>query len=149
VHIPAELTVRATLDSLAGRPLPQLLVWFRLFADRKPYFNGVLGLTDSDGVVSISGVELRRQFEESQQSFPMDYKVPLDQTDDEIEVGLDGGTDYERAKRQAVKASFIGKANKDLWERAQNALVKTASVRRLLMRVPGSASTVGIVTTEA
>jgi hypothetical protein len=146
MKIPETTSVRVSLEPPKRTPLPGILVWFRLFLQRQPYFDGLVGLTDSGGVASVSASELVAQFAESQRLFPMDYKVSLDECDDEIEVGIDGNRDFAKARVAALKSGLVGTNATHAWSAAQNELVESATARRPLMRVRSTASFIDLAT---
>jgi hypothetical protein len=76
----------------------------------------------------------------------MDYKVSLDECDDEIEVGIDGDRDFAKARVTALKSGLVGTDATRAWSAAQNELVESATARRPLIRVRSTASFIDLAT---
>jgi hypothetical protein len=146
--LPDTLSVRVVKDSPSGAPVQNVLVWFRTFISGTPYFEGIVDLTDDAGVAEISSNELRQQFEENQRAFPTDYKVPLEDCDDDIEVGIDGRDEFRAAKANVSDHEFISSRVRDLYSRAQNERFVSATSRRPLLLVKSSASAVDLLVRE-
>jgi hypothetical protein len=71
-----------------------ILVALQLYSGRRPYYGTLMGLTDAQGMVERSFLEIESDFRHDQTLFLMDFRVPLDQCDPRIDLEIQGGGDF-------------------------------------------------------
>jgi hypothetical protein len=121
-----EVALRSIKD---GRPLGGLLVWLNTQALGQDYYRCHLGITDDAGIARLTGDELLRQFAEDQKLFPMDYNWSLEECDDQIVVGIEGGEVFRSHRTAAIGSELTNAAAKRLWNMANNDEVDSAQAR--------------------
>lgn len=112
-----------------GRALGGLLVWLNTLALGQDYFRSHVGITDAAGIARLTSREFLRQFAEDQHLFPMDYKWPIEDCDDHIVVGIEGGKVFRGHRDAALAGGLTSEAAKRLWSIARNTEVGSAQAR--------------------
>ena len=131
MDVPSEM--RVTVLDATGQAVPEVLVWLNARVLGGDYWRTLLGLTDHRGIVSISDDALRRQFREDQAFSLMDLRVPFDECDDEVTVGVEGGAVFRDHREIALGAAWVAPWAKRLWSSARN---ETLASTTLLVQVP-------------
>ena len=109
-----------------------MLVWLNFLALGSDYYRTHIGLTDADGIARVSGEQLRLQFEEDRSLFLMDYRLPLEDCDDEIVLGIEGGAAFAEHRKAALAFSLVSAAAKRNWAAATNQTLSSVTARRKL-----------------
>ena len=125
MELPATIEVRvATPD---GVPIENALIWLNTRAMGQDYFRPFIGLTDRKGVTRVTAEALKADFVYNQEFWIMDFRLPLEECDDEVVIGLEGGSVFEEHRRTALEAAWVTGIAKDLWRRACNADLESTS----------------------
>ena len=139
MRLPSEFEVAVATP--ARVPIEHALVWLNTRVLGQDYFRPFLGLTDVQGVVRVTENDLTRKFVYNRDFYPMDFKVPLEECDDEVVVGIEGGTAFEEHRQAALAASWVTPEAKAMWRRAGNASLQSVSQ---LVRLPSSGERVTV-----
>ena len=131
MDVPSE--IRVTVLDRAGQPIPAVLVWLNTRALGGDYWRTLLGLTDHHGTVCLSGDQLRRHFREEQAFSLMDLRVPLEECDEEVTLGVEGGAVFRDHREIALTADWVAPWAKQYWSEARNETLTSAT---LLVPVP-------------
>jgi hypothetical protein len=107
----------------------QLLIALDLCYHGRPYYRTLVGLTDEQGVVELTGDALREEYREAQREFPMDYKLAIRDCDPEAIIILRGGPQFEGRRKRALQAPMIREPYQSWWAAAQNTAVAPAEAR--------------------
>jgi hypothetical protein len=126
------------VDETTGSSLGEdILVAFRLLVHGQVYYADLMGLTDQDGNVALTGEQLERQFRDNQEAFPMDSRIPLGDCDPTLRIVVPGGAEFEEMRRQAVDTRWVAPHMRAMYERALNAQWNTTA-QQADMSVPGT-----------
>jgi hypothetical protein len=112
IHLEASLHERVLLGDL--------MVALRTFNKAQPYLDAILGLSDASGVLRVPSAVVVDSFRRNQQLFGMDFRIPLEMCDSEVEIEVPGGKDFAMMMDEAVATSFVDSAIKQLWRKARN-----------------------------
>ena len=107
-------------------PIAGALVWLTLRIQGRDYYSTNIGLTDAQGRVAITGSALEDMFRQDQRVFPMDYKVALQNCDNEVAIGVDGGHAFSENQGAALRSALTSPEAKRLWSLARNAQLRSA-----------------------
>ena len=97
-----------------------LLVGLTFRQGLQDYFSTLLGLTDASGGLSVTSNQIADAFAQSQQLFPMDYKLRLDECDSLL-IDLAGGSDFAAQQASALKSPLLNEHFRQMWAVACNA----------------------------
>jgi hypothetical protein len=103
-----------------GSAVSQLLVRLRIRHELRTYYSTLLGLTDANGELTVTGEQLAADYVESQKDFPMDYKLPTTAWDANILIDLAGGDGFELSRANALGAPLLGDRFRRMWAAARN-----------------------------
>ena len=129
LRMPNEMHVQ--LIDTRGRALEvaNILIGINTLVEGRYYYGNLVGLTDRTGSATASGPSIERDFHRDRASYPMDYRIDLDQCDDELEFLILSPEELEEA-RSAVSDDFTINAQvRESYARALNQLVKPALKR--------------------
>lgn len=129
-----------------GKALPNVLVWINTRVWGQDYYRGLVGLTDASGTALLTRDELLAQFREDRALFPMDYKYPIEDCDDEIVVGIEGGVAFVEHKEVALTSGLVTARAKERWSRAANAQLESVMT---IVRIPSRTSELRVVLSPA
>lgn len=127
--MPNEMHVQ--LIDARGRALEvaNILIGINTLIEGRYYYGNLVGLTDRTGSATASGSSIARDFHRDRASYPMDYRVDLDQCDDELEFLILSPEELEEA-RSAISDDFSVNAHvRASYAQALNHLVKPALKR--------------------
>jgi hypothetical protein len=125
--------IEAVLRAEANVSMAGILVFLDLHWHGSYYYGTLLGLTDASGRVRLEREQLLREFTESQRSFPMDYKVPLEECDTRIVVSVEGGSAFV-ARASSLISPIVSPAVQKLWRVARNSGLASTSASAQLDR---------------
>lgn len=137
LRMPTEMRIQ--LVDARGRALEvaNILVGINTLVQGRYYYGNLVGLTDRAGSATVSGMSIARDFHRDRASYPMDYRVDLEQCDDELEFLILSPEELEEA-RSAISDDFSVNAHvRESYAQALNHLVKPALKR---VRVVNAAS---------
>jgi hypothetical protein len=97
LNIPDEIVVSVESDDPGLAPIGDLLVAADFQLDGRYYYGALLGLTDTKGVLRRTREDLLDGFFENQRTFPMDYKVSLEDCDGVVTLRIPGGHSFVEA----------------------------------------------------
>src|SRR5689334_9591468 len=95
------------VDTVGADCGPDLLLVINFELNGRYYYGSLLGLTDHNGRVRISGDELLARYHESQLQFPMDYKVALVDCDSAVTIRLIGGSTFTGQQDAALGSGLL------------------------------------------
>jgi hypothetical protein len=104
-----------------------LLVALDLLVEGRYYYGCVVGLTDGAGRAVVSRPEVEAQFALDQRTFPMDYRVSLEQCDPVATVRVTGGKEFAEQHAKGGASGLVAPATAARWRRARNAAFRSAS----------------------
>jgi len=125
--------IEVAVSDTTGEALANILVELDLRWHGNYYFGTHMGLTAADGIARATSGAIEHSFRENQIVFPMDYKVPLDECDDTVGIGVLGSTEFISASSKAEGSRLVTAQAKVNWARAANADVLS---RRIDVPVP-------------
>ena len=120
MRLPGEFVVRVRPGTRPDIRLDSLLVGLVLRHNHRDYYATLLGLTDRQGILRVSGSEIEQQYHQDQHLFPMDYKLTLEQCDPVATVGLAGGREFEERRANALRSALLATECRSWWEEARN-----------------------------
>jgi len=138
---PRSLHVR--VRSADGSTVDKLLIGLRIRHDLRTYYSTLLGLTDANGELTVTEAQLATDYVESQQDFPMDYKLPMAVWDPNILIDLAGGDGFGQSRAHALGAQLLSERFKQMWAAARNADVASQVAA---VRLDGGAALVNFTT---
>ena len=121
-------SLRVEVRSADSSAVSQLLVGLRVRHRLRTYYSTLLGLTDANGQLAVTGEELAADYAESQKDFPMDYKLPMAEWDPSIIVDLAGGAEFEQSRATALAAPLLDDRYRRMWTAARNTAVASQVV---------------------
>lgn len=121
-------SLRVKVQSTDGSSVERLLVGLRVRHQLRTYYSTLLGLTDTDGQIIVTGEQLAGDYAESQKDFPMDYKLPIAEWDGNLLVDLAGGQGFEQTRASALGAPLLQDRFRQMWREARNTDVASLSV---------------------
>ena len=127
MHIPDSIQVQLKAETPIPGGLSDILVSLDIRYDGRYYYGSLVGLTNDEGFASVAGSEITRRFVDDRRTFLMDYKVPLENCDDIMQVHIEGGRTFQEALKDAANA-LVKPWARDLWSRARNSAVRASAV---------------------
>lgn len=118
--LPEELRVKVVPGFHGDVRVNDLLVGLQFRHSGRTYYSTLLGLTNGAGELEVSGAALARDYRLSQQEFPMDYRLKLEQCDDTAIVGIGGGADFEARRALALAAPLLREPYRSWWAAAHD-----------------------------
>jgi hypothetical protein len=134
--LPNEIVVHLKSTGNGSAPLEELLVSLELYWRGLYYFGDLVGLTDDSGVVRITRDRILEDFALNQDLFPMDYKVPLDETDPVVGIIVRGGSEFLTLKTAVDTNPLVTPDARSAYARARNASVRTTRTQIDLLNAP-------------
>ena len=120
MHLPDEVAVRVKRATHPDVRLDSLLIGLVLRHHNRDYYATLLGLTNGQGILRVTGGLLEEQYNEDQRLFPMDYKLRLDECNAVAIVSLAGGRDFSERRANALKSPVLAPSARAWWAEAQN-----------------------------
>jgi hypothetical protein len=121
--------VEAKVLTSDGRPVEDLLVSVATLWKGNNYYGSVMGLTDHLGEVRLTRDQFLRDFEEDRRTFPIDFKLPLDECDPALEIIVRGGAEFRELKASIETSTLVDPDVPPLYARARNDLFRTSRQR--------------------
>jgi hypothetical protein len=148
LHLPGRVTVQ--LQDVRGRPLAasDVLIAINLLHEGRYYYGNLLGLTDSRGRAELTRHELELRFVADKVSYPMDYKIELEDADPLVEVALLSHQEIAEAMAAVESSPSVSPDIRLCYYRARNAYFTPATLR-FWADLPGVAVAELTLTTSA
>jgi hypothetical protein len=121
--------IEAKVVAPGATSVGQVLVAVSTLLNGGYYFGDLMGLTNEQGVVRITGEQLRRDFEANQKTFPMDFKIALEDCDAALDVIVRGGEEFRDLKGSIESSSLVRSNVKALYARARNEMFESTRMR--------------------
>lgn len=106
--------------STDGSRVERLLVGLRVRHNLRTYYSTLLGLTDAQGRLHVTGDQLAADYAENQGLFPMDYRLPAEEWDTSAIIDLAGGDAFEQSRAAALSAPLVHERFREMWRDARN-----------------------------
>jgi hypothetical protein len=136
-QLPSELVFNVKNQSSGELPLPDVVVSMELYWRGLYYYGDLIGITDADGTARIARDRLLQDFAKDQHLFPMDFKVPLEQSDAVIGIVVRGESDFLAVREAINKNPLVTFFARDVYARGRNASLQTT---RRKIELPATAT---------
>ncbi|MGE3601145.1 MAG: hypothetical protein AB7N70_36995 [Dehalococcoidia bacterium] len=126
------------LRDVRGRALaaPNVLIAINVLHEGRYYYGNLIGLTDSNGRAELTRDELDLRFVADKVSYPMDYKIELEDADPLIEVTLLSEQEIAEARMAVDSSASVSPEISACYHRARNASF-TPGMLRFWADLPG------------
>jgi hypothetical protein len=135
-RLPSEIVVVLKVERDCSFPLSDILVSLNLYCHGRYYYGDLIGLTDDSGTVRITRDRIQLDFDADERLFPMDYKVPLGETDPIVGIVVQGHSDFLSARSAVEESRMVRPDARAAYARARNADVQTSRTQVKLPVAP-------------
>ncbi len=148
LRLPGRVAVQ--LRDVRGHPLAaaDILIAINVLHEGRYYYGNLVGLTDPSGRAQLTRDELDLRFVADKVSYPMDYKIDLEDADPLIEIALLSDQEIAEAKVAVESSRCVSPDIGLCYHRARNASF-TPGMVRFWADLPGVAVAEVILTTSA
>ena len=108
---------------------PEVLIAINFLRGGRYYYGNLIGLTDERGIATIERSEIELRFAMDRSTYPMDYKVDLEECDPSIEVTILSEAELSEARRAIDGNPGVSEAIQHAYAVARNALLRPAVSR--------------------
>ena len=135
--------IEAQLVGIEGSRLraEDVLVGLNILRAGEYYYGNLVGLTDPDGIASVSRDELDLRFAADRVDYPMDYRTALEECDPLIEVCLLSGKEVSEAERGIASSPHVSDEIRRAYAKTSNQAFWPALVR-VWAHLPGKRAVV-------
>lgn len=136
LRLPGRVVVQ--LRDPSGRLLdtPDVLIAINVLHEGRYYYGNLVGLTDPRGQAQVTRDELERRFRADQATYPMDYRIALEDGDPIVEVAVLSEQELSAARVAVASSPVASPELRACYHRARNASF-TPGMLRFWADLPG------------
>ena len=129
LRLPPNLCVHLIDTSGIAMSESDVLIAVNFLRGGRYYYGNLIGLTDERGTATLERSEIELRFAMDRSTYPMDYKVDLEECDPSIEVIILSEAEVSEARRAVDGNPGISGAIRHAYTVARNALLRPALSR--------------------